>query len=244
MLQLSREYKPTHFVKPYYSDGYGSRSIGEPDWRPHPRNALSDPNTLPNTKMGSSVQDWPSIRLTPQLRPVRTQTRRLSDTIETVKAVDPPPRTQPFSSQENKRSVVKEQELSNSYEDERCIYRRPMELTLSKAMGIKKRGYCPRNGLPVIAMGDKSYQIPEYSREFHKHGSTRPTVSFGGLTRCIPDTFVPLQDLPLRPRQTFRAKLRKIQKEQEIQEVLSLDTWKPAPILASSLHLPLPVSHF
>lgn len=39
--------------------------------------------------------------------------------------------------------------------------------------------YCPRNELPVISLGDKSYQVPEYSRDFHKHGSSRPTVSFG-----------------------------------------------------------------
>lgn len=26
------------------------------------------------------------------------------------------------------------------------------------------------------------------------------TMSYSGITRCIPDTFIPLQDLPLKPR--------------------------------------------
>ena len=37
------------FVKPYYKDGQGSKSIGEPEWRPHPKNALSVPNRLDNS---------------------------------------------------------------------------------------------------------------------------------------------------------------------------------------------------
>ena len=36
-------------IKPYYKDGFGSKSIGEPLWRPHPRNALSVPDRLDNT---------------------------------------------------------------------------------------------------------------------------------------------------------------------------------------------------
>ena len=36
-------------IKPYYRDGFGSKSIGEPDWRPHPRNALSVTDRLDNT---------------------------------------------------------------------------------------------------------------------------------------------------------------------------------------------------
>lgn len=36
-------------IKPYYRDGFGSKSIGEPEWRPHPRNALSVPGRLDNT---------------------------------------------------------------------------------------------------------------------------------------------------------------------------------------------------
>jgi len=38
--------------------------------------------------------------------------------------------------------------------------------------------------------------------------------------------------------------MRNIQKAQEIQEVVTLDLWKPAPLLVPSLHLPLAVSHF
>lgn len=36
-------------VKPYYKDGQGSKSIGEPEWSPRPRNALSVPNRLDNS---------------------------------------------------------------------------------------------------------------------------------------------------------------------------------------------------
>lgn len=36
-------------IKPYYRDGFGSKSIGEPQWRPHPRNALSLTDRLDNT---------------------------------------------------------------------------------------------------------------------------------------------------------------------------------------------------
>ena len=36
-----------------------------------------------------------------------------------------------------------------------------------------------RNGIPVVSLGDKSYQVPEYSLDFHKQGSTRPVINFG-----------------------------------------------------------------
>lgn len=36
-------------IKPYYRDGFGSKSIGEPQWRPHPRNVLSVTDRLDNT---------------------------------------------------------------------------------------------------------------------------------------------------------------------------------------------------
>ena len=39
--------------------------------------------------------------------------------------------------------------------------------------------YNQRNGIPATSLGDKSYQVPEYSPDFHKHGSTRPVINFG-----------------------------------------------------------------
>jgi len=66
-----------------------------------------------------------------------------------------------------------------------------------------------RNGIPIASLGDKSYQAPEYSLDFHKQGSTRPVINFGGSLKCVPDTFVPLQDLPLKPRLTFEEKQKK-----------------------------------
>lgn len=36
-----------------------------------------------------------------------------------------------------------------------------------------------RNGIGMAAPGDKSYQVVEYSPDFHKYGSTLPVVNFG-----------------------------------------------------------------
>lgn len=36
-----------------------------------------------------------------------------------------------------------------------------------------------RNSIPIASLGDKSYQVPEYSLDFHKQGSTRPVTNFG-----------------------------------------------------------------
>ncbi|KAK3698718.1 hypothetical protein QZH41_010753 [Actinostola sp. cb2023] len=172
MLQISREYNPTHFTKPYYLDGYGSRSIGEPNWRPHPRNALSDPDAIPHSKMGGNGQDWYSSIRCPLPPPSRIRTPSKKDSSATFKNEVSSPR--PGLSSKPSLDA-----RPNYYNDERCIYRKSFELTLCMAIGAKKKVYCQRNGLPEIALGDKSYQVPEYSRNFHKHGSTLPTVSFG-----------------------------------------------------------------
>jgi hypothetical protein len=113
----------------------------------------------------------------------------------------------PLSRRES--SITKPTALpENIDEDDRYYYMRPFELTLRRAVGAKKKGikqsqydnlsrvpwpcvlrrpvlflnvtvYCKRNGLLAASLGDKSYQVPEYSRNFHKQGSTLPVVSFG-----------------------------------------------------------------
>ena len=53
------------------------------------------------------------------------------------------------------------------------------EITVQMRLGQRGAVYDPRNEIGVAALGDKPYQAPEYSIDFHKVGSTRPVVNFG-----------------------------------------------------------------
>lgn len=85
-----------------------------------------------------------------------------------------------------------------------------------------------RNGIAQASPGDKNYQAVEYSRHFHKEGSTLPVVHFGGSKRATPDTFVPLQELPPIPRANYEKKERERRMEEERNDVRDLDVWRPA----------------
>ncbi|KAL4233127.1 spermatogenesis-associated serine-rich protein 1 [Mactra antiquata] len=87
-----------------------------------------------------------------------------------------------------------------------------------------------RNGIDENSPGDKAYKTPEYSPSFHKLGSSLPIVEFGANSpwKKVPDTFVPLQPLPIVPREPFRMKARKEEKELERKQVRALDEWRPA----------------
>lgn len=86
-----------------------------------------------------------------------------------------------------------------------------------------------RNGIPYASEGDKNYQAPEYSPGFHRVGSSLPLPQFGAnYTKNKVDTFVPLQPLPTIRRDSFKELEKRKQKEDEINVVKSLDTWKPA----------------
>ncbi|XP_077866350.1 spermatogenesis-associated serine-rich protein 1-like [Saccoglossus kowalevskii] len=101
-----------------------------------------------------------------------------------------------------------------------------------KTLYGKKRPICSvwqvRGGLPWASPGDKSYQVCEYSPDFHKSGSTRPVVHFGGgEVKAKPDTFVPLLDLPpLSESYTMKEKRRQLRQEMDL--VQSLDNYRPS----------------
>jgi len=53
------------------------------------------------------------------------------------------------------------------------------EIRQADLFGQHRKVLDPRNGISEAAPGDKPYQAVEYSRNFHKQGSTRPIVDFG-----------------------------------------------------------------
>lgn len=91
-----------------------------------------------------------------------------------------------------------------------------------------------RGSVPAASGGDKSYQAPEYSPDFHHYGSTRPVVNFGGTIRLKADTFVPLQDLPSESCVPFNAKERRRKYVSEVETVIGLNDWAPAPQLMAT----------
>jgi len=237
-------------IKPYYRDGFGSRSIGEPEWRPHPRNALSVPDRLDNSVRGGNGLDWFSrIRCAPLEDTAHTSSRSQQKEPEhhstkecrSLQADQLPYAVPSPVSVEREEKPIQYQPVIqyDTYDDfERIYMTRPLEISLRMSVGAKKQVYDKRNGIPAASLGDKSYQVPEYSLDFHRQGSTRPVISFGGTLRYVPDTFVPLQDLPLKPRVSFEEKEKKKLKRQEIDEVKNLDNWHPADPLSPVLQLP------
>jgi len=236
-------------IKPYYREGFGSKSIGEPQWRPHPRNALSVTDRLDNTARGGNGLDWVSSIRCASLEETRPSPPRLEEkapvnhstkesyilTREQGSEMIP----SEVGAGREKPAYVQPTVLYDTYDDfERIYMRRPLEISLRMSVGAKKQVFENRNGIPIASLGDKSYQVPEYSLDFHKQGSTRPVINFGGSLKCVPDTFVPLQDLPLKPRLTFEEKQKKKLKREEIEEVKNLDHWQPADLLSPVLQLP------
>jgi len=111
------------------------------------------------------------------------------------------------------------------------------DLTLSMAMGTKRKVWSSRGNLPQVSPGDKTYQVPEYSPSFHKVGSTLPVICFGGSnTKTVPDTFVPLQELPGSPKPMWRTLAKAQMRKEEIFLVKALDKWKPALPLSATLN--------
>ncbi|CAH1799391.1 unnamed protein product [Owenia fusiformis] len=92
-----------------------------------------------------------------------------------------------------------------------------------------------RGAIWRAAPGDKSYQVSEYSPSFHKIGSTRPVVNFGGEPSDKPDTFVPLQNISYGRRETFSQKEKRERYENEITRVRDLDHWQPATPLSETV---------
>ncbi|KAK2557340.1 Spermatogenesis-associated serine-rich protein 1 [Acropora cervicornis] len=259
-------------VKPYYKDGQGSKSIGEPEWRPHPKNALSVPNRLNNSVRGGNGLDWFSrIRCAPQedyTHPRSSLTKEKEVFHHLQSTDDKASQSTLHETEGNPTRNFSHDPIEHDTSDDfnQNDMRRPMEISLRMSLGAKRKECLIRvlfldvttkvtqkmaelcteypflkviarsgNGVPAASPGDKSYEVPEYSHEFHKHGSTRPVISFGGSLHYIPDTFVPLQDLPLKPRILFEEKEKIKLKQQEIEEVEDLDNWRPSDPLIPTL---------
>lgn len=102
------------------------------------------------------------------------------------------------------------------------------EITDIIQFGHRGPVYDTRDGYPSAAHGDKPYKTPEYSPNFHKLGSTRPVVDFGGFKPEVADTFIPLQPLPLIPAKPFSILNAERKKKEEVGDVKSLNEWRPA----------------
>ncbi|XP_007934493.1 spermatogenesis-associated serine-rich protein 1 [Orycteropus afer afer] len=110
------------------------------------------------------------------------------------------------------------------------------ERTVDRCLGRKKYDIDPRNGIPKLTPGDNPYMYPEQSKDFHKMGSTLPSVMFS----VVPyekkfDTFIPLEPLPPIPNLPFWVKEKANKLKNEIREVEELDNWQPAVSLTRSL---------
>ena len=90
-------------------------------------------------------------------------------------------------------------------------------------------------GIPCAYPGDKSYAVPEYSKDFHKEGSTRPAINFSRTNEVVADTFIPLSPLTAEKRDSFRKKEKLKREQEEVDSVKQLDDWKPAPPLTIGL---------
>ncbi|KAK0044594.1 spermatogenesis-associated serine-rich protein 1 [Biomphalaria pfeifferi] len=97
-----------------------------------------------------------------------------------------------------------------------------------------------RNSIPEASPGDKSYQVPEYSPNFHKTENYLPKFSTGTspyspTLKRKADTFVPLMTFRPVKKETFRQRTEVLQKKMEMEEVKKLDSWQPAKPIASTI---------
>jgi hypothetical protein len=99
-------------------------------------------------------------------------------------------------------------------------------------IGRKKQVFDTRNGLRQRSEGDKNYRRVELSPDFHKLGSTLPAVDFGRLKKRHgpAKTYVPMKNesIPIVDENDFEEKELKQEHDQLVDEVIQLDTWKPA----------------
>lgn len=110
------------------------------------------------------------------------------------------------------------------------------EITDAMLLGKSRLVRHKRNGIPLAAPGDKSYQAVEYSPQFHRMGSTLPLVDFGGSSKKKPDTFIPLEQMPRMPRESFSQKERWRRRRDEVDQVKRLETWRPSTPLVAPPH--------
>jgi hypothetical protein len=108
-------------------------------------------------------------------------------------------------------------------------------------IGYKKQVVDSRNGLGKRSEGDKSYHTVEYSPDFHKLGSTLPSVHFGRAkqTHGHKRNRVPMKNekISIVDHETFERKVHQQEYEQTIDEVVKLDHWKPAESITSAFQV-------
>ncbi|KAL8575556.1 hypothetical protein ACOMHN_059620 [Nucella lapillus] len=64
-----------------------------------------------------------------------------------------------------------------------------------------------RNGLAEASPGDKCYQAPEYSKDFHHLGATCALTRYDGC---------------------YRQKEKRRMRREDVEDVLKLEQWRPA----------------
>nr|XP_002127653.1 spermatogenesis-associated serine-rich protein 1-like [Ciona intestinalis]XP_026691044.1 spermatogenesis-associated serine-rich protein 1-like [Ciona intestinalis] len=86
----------------------------------------------------------------------------------------------------------------------------------------------PRNNITEVSPGDKPYQAAEYSVDFHKFGSTRPVVNFGGFQLQKEQTFIPMSETTKTQTKPYHVKEEQRKKIAEVEVVIGLEDWRPA----------------
>lgn len=108
-------------------------------------------------------------------------------------------------------------------------------------IGHKRAVYDARNGLDKRSEGDKSYRTVELSPDFHKLGSTLPSVHFGrekkyhGREKSM--VVMKNDKLSVLDADAFEKKERQQAHDQNIDEVLQLERWKPAETITSAFRV-------
>ncbi|KAJ8275199.1 hypothetical protein COCON_G00098240 [Conger conger] len=105
------------------------------------------------------------------------------------------------------------------YRSSRTSSERTIELRLGRKRQVKSP--C------CVVRGSRPYIFPEYSTDFHKCGSTLPTVGFGSSATVKGDTFIPLQH-PAGQCMTYQQKKAIRDREADALDVRKLNSWRPA----------------
>ncbi|XP_077076150.1 spermatogenesis-associated serine-rich protein 1-like [Siphateles boraxobius] len=103
----------------------------------------------------------------------------------------------------------------------RCI----SENSLESSIGRKKQGKCSIYPLTKV----RPFLVPEYSPDFHKYESTLRRTPFGSGSFATFKSFFHLKPPPKDFSPPYAEKHKSRQREEDILEVQSLSSWRPAP---------------
>ncbi|XP_067273081.1 spermatogenesis-associated serine-rich protein 1 [Pseudorasbora parva] len=102
----------------------------------------------------------------------------------------------------------------------RCI----SENSLESSIGRKKQGKCSNYPLTKV----RPFRAPEYSPGFHKYESTLCRTTFGFGSFATVKSFIHLKSPPKDISPSYAEKHRSRLREEDILEVQSLSSWRPA----------------